>query len=470
MPWRAHSGAPRRASRGAIRARALLLPAAVVIGLTLGVFAPLLAPAFAVGSVATARACGLLTPQTMLADKAASIVHPVLPSQPLDTPVGIFPLNYVAGQPIAFGEDLSRVAGVDPKTFKLRWDFGDGTPLVYASNPQHSFAKPGTYNVRLANFDDAQQDWNPDFDSAQITIVASEPGNPPLAKITASAPSVALAGTVSFDAAGSHSQDGSPLTYAWNFNDGTTATGAHVSHAFVLTGSSFVTLIVTDGRGARSVATASIVVAPELPSVFVTASDSAVPTGGTITFDASRSTPPSQPAGDTLVKYTWDFGDGTPQATTAQPVTTHTYAKAGDYTMTVEAFDKAGVPGADSVRVSVTVLQPSAAAQGPNPLLLGLLGVLAAGLIAAGYLAVQSQRRRNTLIRQRQAAMQLARARRVPPGRPDPRRQSPPGAARHGPPPSSGTHGGPRGGAPPRRTMPSEPLEGPRGARRDRGE
>lgn len=469
MSWQAHSDAPRGAVPGAIRARALLLPAAVVIGLTLGVFAPMIAPAFTGGSIATARACGLLTPQTMLADKAASIVHPVLPSQPLDTPVGIFPLNYVAGQSITFGEDLSRVAGVDPKTFKLRWDFGDGTPLVYASTPSHAFAKPGTYNVRLANFDDTQQDWNPDFDSAQITVVASEPGNPPVAKITASAPSVALAGTLSFDAAGSHSQDGSPLTYTWNFNDGATATGAHVSHAFVLTGSSFVTLIVTDGRGAKSVATASIVVAPELPSVFVTASDSAVPAGGTITFDASRSTPPSQPQGDTLVKYAWNFGDGTPQATTSQPTTQHTYAKAGDYSVTVEAFDKAGVPGTDTVQVSITAIQASAAAQGPSPLLVGLLGVLVAGLIAVGYVVAQGQRRRNALIRQREAAMQLARARRVPPGRMDSRRQLPPGAVRRGP-PTSGNQAGPRGAPPPRRTMPSEPMDGPRGARWDRGE
>lgn len=464
MSWQAHSDAPRGAVRGTIRARAVLLPAAVVIGLTLGVFAPMIAPAFAGGSIATARACGLLTPQTMLADKAASIVHPVLPSQPLDTPVGIFPLNYVAGQSITFGEDLSRVAGVDPKTFKLRWDFGDGTPLVYVSTPSHAFAKPGTYNVRLANFDDTQQDWNPDFDSAQITVVASEPGHPPVAKITASAPSVALAGTVSFDAAGSHSQDGSPLTYTWNFNDGATATGAHVSHAFVLVGSSFVTLIATDGRGARSVATASIVVAPELPSVFVTASDSAVPAGGTITFDASRSTPPSQPQGDTLVKYSWDFGDGTPQATTNQPTTTHTYAKAGDYTVAVEAFDKAGVPGTDTVQVSVTAIQATVPAQGPNPLVLVLLGVLAAGLIAAGYVVAQGQRRRNALIRQREAAIQLARARRVPSGRADPHRQLPPGASQRRP-PTSGAQGSPRGAPPPRRTMPSESANGPRGAR-----
>jgi PKD repeat protein len=469
MLWQAHSDAPKGAGHSARQVRALLLPVALVIGITFGVFAPLVIPTFAGGSVATARACGLLTPQTMLADKAASIVHPVLPSQPLDTPVGIFPLNYVAGQPIAFGEDLSRVAGVDPKTFKLRWDFGDGTPLVYVSTPSHTFARPGTYNVRLANFDDTQQDWNPDFDSAQITVVASEPGNPPVAKITASAPSVALAGTVSFDAAGSHSQDGSPLTYTWNFNDGATATGAHVSHAFVLTGSSFVTLIATDGRGARSVATASIVVAPELPSVFVTASDSAVPAGGTITFDASRSTPPSQPQGDTLVKYVWDFGDGTPQATTSQPITTHTYAKAGDYTVTAEAFDKAGVPGTDTVQISVTAIQTSVAAQGPSPLFLGLLGVLAAGLIAAGYVVVQGQRRRNALIQQRQAAMQLARARHVPPGRMDPRRQPPPGAPRRGP-PTTGSQGGTRGAPPPRRTMPSRPSDGPRGPRRDRGE
>ncbi|MCA9952440.1 MAG: PKD domain-containing protein, partial [Anaerolineales bacterium] len=38
--------------------------------------------------------------------------------------------------------------GTDPLTYT--WDFGDGTPLSNATNPQHTYAAVGTYTVSLA--------------------------------------------------------------------------------------------------------------------------------------------------------------------------------------------------------------------------------------------------------------------------------------------------------------------------------
>jgi PKD repeat protein len=47
----------------------------------------------------------------------------------------------------------------------------------------------------------------------------------------------------------------------------------------------------------------------------------------------------------------WDFGDG---ATSADPTSTHSYASAGDYTVTLAVIDNDGAPGTTSQVVTVT--------------------------------------------------------------------------------------------------------------------
>ena len=51
-----------------------------------------------------------------------------------------------------------------------------------------------------------------------------------------------------FDASGSSDPDGHPLTFRWNFNDGTTAAGPRVTHAFQKIGPRSVGVTVTNGR------------------------------------------------------------------------------------------------------------------------------------------------------------------------------------------------------------------------------
>ncbi|MHB8586722.1 MAG: PKD domain-containing protein, partial [Thermoplasmatota archaeon] len=55
--------------------------------------------------------------------------------------------------------------------------------------------------------------------------------------------------TISFDGSASNDPDGYVVSYHWNFGDGTSASGAKVSHAFSQTGTYVVNLSVTDNAG-----------------------------------------------------------------------------------------------------------------------------------------------------------------------------------------------------------------------------
>jgi len=158
-----------------------------------------------------AFACGLGNTPTMLANQEPALFYPVTRNIPEDQPVGLFALTYVQSQPIAFGEDLSRVPNAPvPTTLQWRWLFGDGATATDIA-PTHRYARAGTYNVHVQIFDTTSASWT-DLDSAQISILATPLPNPPIAKASASTHAIPVGGSVTFDAGGSRAQDGSALT------------------------------------------------------------------------------------------------------------------------------------------------------------------------------------------------------------------------------------------------------------------
>jgi hypothetical protein len=68
-------------------------------------------------------------------------------------------------------------------------------------------------------------------------------------------------------------------------------------------------------------------------------------------FDATTST---AAPGRTIVKYTWDFGDGTAPFINTQPISQHAFANANQYLVTLTVTDSAGVTY--SIQKMVTVL------------------------------------------------------------------------------------------------------------------
>ena len=165
--------------------------------------------------------------------------------------------------------------------------------------------------------------------------------------------------TVFFDGSDSTSPSGITV-YAWNFGDGTTASGVAVSHTFSAAGTYVVRLTVTATDGSTATTTQNVVVSAAAPpgtlTAVITFSPQAPSAGQTVFFDGSGSTSPSG-----IASYAWDFGDGT--TTTASGVTIpHTFSAAGAYVvrLTVTATDTSTATTTQNLVVTATAPAPSA--------------------------------------------------------------------------------------------------------------
>jgi PKD domain len=85
---------------------------------------------------------------------------------------------------------------------------------------------------------------------------------PPLASVSATPAGATTGQDVTFVAtAGDPDPGDSPLTYAWSFDDGATATGASATHAFATTGPHTGTVTVTDPTGQSVTASSAVTIA-----------------------------------------------------------------------------------------------------------------------------------------------------------------------------------------------------------------
>jgi len=152
--------------------------------------------------------------------------------------------------------------------------------------------------------------------------------------------------TVAFGAGGSSDADGSIVSYAWDFGDGATASGAETEHAFARSGSYDVRLTVTDDDGATASALFALVVRNAEP-VAAFAAPASLRHEAPAAFDAAG----SADRDGTLTGYAWDFGDG---ASAAGEQVQHAYTWAGTYVVALTVTDDEGATATISRSVTVT--------------------------------------------------------------------------------------------------------------------
>jgi len=117
---------------------------------------------------------------------------------------------------------------------------------------------------------------------------------PPSAVAAADVTSGAAPLTVRFSAAASADPDGDPLSYAWNFGNGKTATGRDVTHVYTTNGTYKAKVTVSDGRGGSTVSgEVTITVGNRAPTPVIAAPLATLKyrAGDTVTFAGSATDP-----------------------------------------------------------------------------------------------------------------------------------------------------------------------------------
>jgi hypothetical protein len=141
--------------------------------------------------------------------------------------------------------------------------------------------------------------------------------------------------------------NGDPMTFGWDFGDGTTGLGKNVVHQFAKGAPSYnVKLMVDDGhlgQAPRPVNLTKLI--PVTPNSPPTCSVPDVSSGPI--KNQGHVYPISSTDVNTrdVMRFTWDWGDGSALTVTDVAAATHTYSLAKTYTMTVWADDRTGLTG-----------------------------------------------------------------------------------------------------------------------------
>jgi PKD repeat protein len=177
--------------------------------------------------------------------------------------------------------------------------------------------------------------------------------------------------TLTFDGSGSSDPDGAITAYAWDFGDGTSASGPAVQHSYAAPGTYTVVLTVTDEGGLSGQASWSVVIeqptptpVPNQPPVAVIAAPPQTQVGILLTLNGGSSVDPD----GSIVQYAWNFGDGSAwNGVTVNKV----YTQTGVYTITLTVTDNAGAIGQASQLITVEPpppdnVPPTAVISGPG--------------------------------------------------------------------------------------------------------
>jgi DNA/RNA endonuclease G (NUC1) len=147
---------------------------------------------------------------------------------------------------------------------------------------------------------------------------------------------------VSFDATGSTDADGDALTYTWDFQDGSTATGATVTHTFADNSAYQVKLTVSDPSGLESSEAKVVTIANAAPIVNTLTATPTILSGETVSALATFSDAGVNDAPWTY-SFAWGAGSTSTGSTTDQYSSlgsSRSFLAAGTYSVSVTVTDK----------------------------------------------------------------------------------------------------------------------------------
>jgi len=225
-----------------------------------------------------------------------------------------FPSASFSASPVCDGDtmcftDLSTPIGGISTWF---WDFGDGSTSSL-QDPCHQYAAPGTYNVSLTVT-------NSMGCSDAVTIAVEVYPNP--------VADFSYTGDCDFEVTFtdlSIANAVSIVSWSWDFGDGVgTSTVQNPTYTYATAGAYNVCLTVVNSNGCIDSSCSSLTVYNRPISDFTYVSDCDL----TISFTDMSVVDP----GDTIMTWSWDFGDGS-TSYLQNPV--HTYGMSGNYTVSL---------------------------------------------------------------------------------------------------------------------------------------
>ena len=202
------------------------------------------------------------------------------------------------------------------------WNFGDGSPTVTTTNPSHTYTSFGNYTVTLtatAANGCSKTISMPNYISVYQAVMT----------VTANPPSGCAPATINF--ATSVNPNVPVTNYTWNFGDGSGAIvgGATMSHLYTTPGTYTISVSFTVGQGCTFTSNPITVDIGTKPTANFSATPTVICPGNLVSFTNTS-------AGPSATTYTWYFGDGSTQTTSATNVT-HIYNAQGTYTVSLVA-------------------------------------------------------------------------------------------------------------------------------------
>jgi PKD repeat protein len=195
------------------------------------------------------------------------------------------------------------------------WTFGDGG-MSTDENPVHTYPSNGTYPVTLFAYNDC--------DTVSTFTNVTINGTLPEASFTANVRRFCAPDTVRF----TDNSPGNPTEWSWSFPGGTPAASTDQNPVVVYNtpGAYGVSLNVTNAFGSNNITQTAYIIVEEQPVADFTTAISDLTVQFTNTSTGG-------------ITFSWDFGDGNSSFDESPE---HTYAEAGDYTVTLTITNSCG--------------------------------------------------------------------------------------------------------------------------------